>query len=259
MQHSRRELKGIVVGTVLGDSCLTKHPRCTNYRLQTSHTAKNRDLLEAKAKDLETLTGTKIYEHEAPNGKMAILTTQVHPFYTKLRERMYHDGRKTVDEHVMKALTPKGLAYWYCDDGTLSKHEGFDTPFLCTHHFNRVENELMARMLVKNFGLEFRVNKDRKKGFGTNDYKLYYWLRLRRKDRERFFDLIREFIPESMKYKITPTFDTVSQHVEQIDKICPGCKKTFSVKPSQAKKRVHCSHDCYSSVSRGKSGTRAIA
>ena len=32
----------------------------------------------------------------------------------------FHDGRKTVTEHVMKCLTPLGLALWYMDDGTLA-------------------------------------------------------------------------------------------------------------------------------------------
>jgi recombination protein RecA len=198
MFESKLEFKGAVIGMVLGDGCLPNGRKTTH--LQMCHRLADKEYLMKKAEMLNYLTSVNVREGVSTlNGKEypnITLNTLSHPFYNQLHAHMYYDGRKTVDEHAMKCLTPLGLALWYLDDGTLAGEQGFRNPYICSHNFNKVENELMCRMVHKKFGITFRtINKN----IGG---KSYYWMRLRRKDREKFFEIISPFVPDCMKRKI---------------------------------------------------------
>jgi len=200
MFKSKLEFKGAIIGTLLGDACIPSKGK--EKYLTVTHRSADREYLEEKAKLLGYLNKVKVTEGISRlNGKeypYVNARTLSHPFYTHLHEHMYHDGRKTVDEHVLKCLSPLGLALWYLDDGTLAGEQGWRNPYICSHHFNKVENELLCRMVHKNFGVTFRTIRKH-----AND-KNYYWMRLRRKDRDKFFDIIRPYVPLCMMRKIDP-------------------------------------------------------
>jgi len=208
MFDNRLEFKGAVIGMVLGDGCIPKLMEGRNTQhLQLAHRSADREYAEYKKSLLSFLNETKITESSnTANGityPCVVVRTLSHPFYNSLYEHMYYDGRKTVTEHVMKCITPLGLALWYMDDGILAGEMGWRNPFICSHNFNQVENELMCRMIHKKFGITFRAIKKNVKD------KTYYWMRLRRKDRDKFFDIIREFVPECMRRKIDPSVKNV--------------------------------------------------
>lgn len=214
---------------MLGDSCIPslKEGRKTQH-LIIAHREADREYAAFKAELLGYLNETKMSESsntvKGVTYPCVVVRTLSHPFYNKLADHMYYDGRKTVTEHVMKCLTPLGLALWYMDDGTLAGEMGWRNPYLCTHNFNQAENDLMCRMVHKKFGVTFRTTKKNTKG------KTYYWMRLRRKDREKFFDIIREYVPECMKRKIDPSFYESDEryHGKKITN-CDECKKEMEV------------------------------
>lgn len=238
MFSNRLEFKGAVIGMLLGDACIPKIQRGVNASLRIGHSIKQKAYMEYKRPMLEYLTGCRVYEPKVKVlGKeygTITLDTRVHPMYTKLREHMYIDGRKTVDEHVMKCLTPLGLALLYQDDGTLINHEGFLTPFLCTHGFSKTEVEMMSRMIQKRFGLQWRLRKD----------KQYYALRLRRSDRKAFYDLISPYVCPSMEYKVRDDGKEATGYGSKIDKVCKECDKAFQVSYKN-RNRVYCGCSCY--------------
>lgn len=223
---------------LLGDGCIPKVQRGTNAYFRIGHSIKQKEYLMHKKEILDFFTHCRVYEGIAKlKGKeygTISLDTRVHPFYTKLREHMYFQGRKTVDEHVLKCLTARGLAYLYQDDGCLIDHEGFLTPFICTHNFNKVEVELIARFLQKKFGLQFRTRKDKE----------YYSLRLRRMDREKFFDLIKPYVHESMMYKLRDDGKRATGYGTTLEVKCLKCRKEFTV-PFRERTRKYCSCECY--------------
>ena len=51
------------------------------------------------------------YINKGSYGKNTIyeVRTRVHPVYEKLFLRMYHEGRKTIDEYSMNTLSPLGI------------------------------------------------------------------------------------------------------------------------------------------------------
>jgi protein-arginine kinase activator protein McsA len=241
MFGSKLEFKGAVIGMILGDGCLPNGRKTTH--LQMCHKAADKEYLMKKAEMLQYLTAVNVRDGVSKlNGKEypnVSLNTLSHPFYNQLHAHMYYDGRKTVDEHVMKCLTPLGLALWYLDDGTLAGEQGFRNPYICSHNFNRVENEMMCRMVHKRFGITFRtINKN------VGD-KSYYWMRLRRKDREKFFEIISPFIPDCMKRKIDCSlYESDDKYRVEKEMICDSCGLTFNAMiRSEAKNCPKCHLD----------------
>ncbi len=239
MFSNELEFKGAVIGMLLGDGCIPKlQGRSKNNHLQLCHSIKQKAYLLHKKEVLSWLTPCRVYELEAKvKDKMystIILHTRTHPFFTSLRSDFYPIKKKVFKERVIKMLTIHGLARWYQDDGCLLNHEDFLTPFLCTHGFSKTENELLAHMLEKNFGLKWTLRKD----------KQYYALRLRRRDRQKFYDLISPFVHESMQYKIQTGGKKI--HVGyglRLELECKHCKVSFTV-PYKQRNRKYCSSEC---------------
>jgi hypothetical protein len=227
MFKNKLEFKGAVIGMTLGDASIVKRDSGTCYFI-TTHAKKDEEYVFYKAKMLNWLNETKCADGVSKlNGKeypYVVARTLIHPFYASLHEHMYHDGRKTVNEHVMKCLTPLGLALWYQDDGTLAGEMGYRCPYICSHNFNQTENELLARMIHKKFGITFRVVKKNVKD------KTYFWLRLRRKDRDNFFDIIKPYVCDCMIRKIDPSY-YISDEKYNASKVvyCKDCNKELNV------------------------------
>lgn len=67
--------------------------------------------------------------------------------------------------NIDSLLTPLGLCYWLCDDGSFNKTS--QLVVICTDSFSLEEVKLLANTLNKKFNLECYVNKTAKnrKGF----------------------------------------------------------------------------------------------
>lgn len=226
---------------VLGDATLVQRNPGTAF-LQFAHKADDREYVEMKCRLLNWNTSVKTNDGVSKlKGKeypYVAGRTMTHPLYGSLYDHFYYQKRKTVDEHVMKCLTPLGLALWYFDDGTLAGEVGYRCPFICSHNFNKTENELLAREVHKKFGVTFRAIKKNIKD------KTYYWLRLRRKDREKFLDLVSPFAPKCMERKINPEFYDLDKKYNEltIKDTCIRCKKEFMKK--QRSTSSFCSDEC---------------
>jgi len=238
------EIRGAVIGMVLGDGSLPMDGRSINAHMDFAHTIKQREYAVWKSNILEELTSVKITDgvshcrgQEYP--KVRVLS-KTHPLYTHLRKRFYHNGRKTVDPFLMEHLTPLGLAIWYQDDGNLKNHENYLTPMLETNSFNVAEHAVMTKALADKFHIEFRANHLNAK---------YLCMRLRRKDREKFFEIIREHIHPSMAYKIQDDGKTLRPFGDPTECKCEICStkiiKAFTLRNDKTRGRF--CRKCYNS------------
>lgn len=118
------EKKSILIGTLLGDSCLYRARRCKNFNLQFTHSEKQYDYAKYKA----TLINRVFFgENDAKlwmtrnNGynKITAYTyrMKVDPLVESVRKLLYKGKRKTITRKVLDCLTPRGIAWWYMDDG----------------------------------------------------------------------------------------------------------------------------------------------
>src|SRR5439155_14606808 len=67
------------------------------------------------------------------------------PCFVPLYEDFYVGGQKVVPANIGDLLTPLGLVYWICDDGSWNKRGKFVT--LCTNSFSLEEVELLINVL----------------------------------------------------------------------------------------------------------------
>ena len=240
MEHSkfnRTEFKGKIIGMILGDGCLYRRK---NACLQLGHSLKQKEYFEKKVSVLQELTEVKVRIY----GNAIFARTKCHPLYTSLAERFYHQGRKTVDNFLMKTLSVEGLAYWYFDDGTLKDGVLIQRAVLCTHAFNFAEQQLMAYWLFKKFGLRFEPKRHGK----------YFVLKCNRNDTEKLIEMVRPFATSDMKYKL----DNHKIRSNARLFVCEGCgKECFG----ENRLRKFCSKKCQQTHKNNfhlQNGTRQI-
>jgi hypothetical protein len=190
-----KEYIGALVGTLLGDSGLSKpksHGGAGNSRLHLGQ--KNADYLMYKC----YLFSLSMPKYPSTDGVYRVCSSRL-PVYSRLYNWLYYDGRKTVTEHVLKVLTPLGLALWYMDDGDF--HKDKRECKIATCGFNEAEHFVMNHMLYKRFGLRFDAHQ-RKSAGGPGRQSHYFYLRLKQADKWKFFDIISKYVPSFMSYKI---------------------------------------------------------
>jgi hypothetical protein len=134
---NEEELKGAIIGMVLGDGHLNLSGRSTNAHMDFAHSKKQKDYAVWKSDILGQLTDVRVTEGvitvKGKEYEKVRVLSKTHPLYTHLWKRFYHNGRKTIDSFLMNQLTPLGLAIWYQDDGTLENRERF---LVCLIHIS---------------------------------------------------------------------------------------------------------------------------
>src|SRR5690606_24331464 len=130
---------------------------------------------------LENITSTTLH-HYPPSVKEGVtrqgfyrLATKGHPFFQTLRDRWYHDGRKTISLHDIKLMDWQMMAIWYMDDGYILNsnnkyHEG--CVYLCTDCFTEAEVVLLQKTVYNSLGVAMNIRQRGRKKDGTRIYRL---------------------------------------------------------------------------------------
>jgi len=176
---------------VLGDANLHITNGGKNALLRINHSVKQKDYLEWKSEIIKNITSCKIVPYirkaQGKEYEMVNLYTKCHPFFTRLRNNFYWQGRKSVDAFIMQRLTPIGLAIWIMDDGNNWK----ENIRLATYNFNEAEHWLMKYWLEKKFGIKVAIRRLRK----------YYYLEFSRGGSREVLKICEPFIFKQLRYK----------------------------------------------------------
>lgn len=174
----------IVIGTMLGDGYM----RCkTNAHLQITHSIHQKsyvDWMYGVLKDC-VLTPPKLYKGNGKRIGYRFFTRSL-PCFTDIYKQFYIHQKKVIPFDLK--LNAKILAVWYMDDGSRCAK----SCYLNTQQFPEQEQALLIRLLLRDFGLIAKRDKD----------KQYYRLRFNVKESKKFVDLVRPHIIPSMAYKI---------------------------------------------------------
>ena len=90
--------------------------------------------------------------------------------------------------NIADLLTPRGLAYWYMDDGSLNK----GTPDFSSHGFTFNDVEILTHALSLNFGLASAVYRDH------NRPRIY----IKAQSRGLFKAIVTPYIVPCLRYKL---------------------------------------------------------
>lgn len=208
------ELDSAVYAMVLGDGYITKPNKAGNCRIQFCHSLKNKKYLFWKKSILDQIGGCELKYYEdsyknSKNGKIykrCILYSNPNRYFRKIRDRIYVNGKKTLNEKILSKLTDLSLAILWQDDGCLTiasqkDYKGhfysFVLPELAFCNFSEVENNLFIEWLSRKFGIEsvIKIHKSNKKSDQI-------YIKLYSKTFKSFIDLIKPYVHSSMFYKI---------------------------------------------------------
>ena len=197
------EQKEAIIGLMLGDASLQSQNKGKTYRIKFEWGDKNKAyvLHVFNLFDEWVLSQPHKKERLSPKGNLVInwgFQTFSHKAFNYLAELFLLDkgGKKGISENLVQDnLTPRGLAYWFMDDGgklDYNKNSKNRSVVLNTHSFTDLEVEKMSDQISDKFYLlcEVRSNKNKK------------IIVIKDTSYPRFYQLINPYLLEEMKYKL---------------------------------------------------------
>ncbi|MBU3964144.1 hypothetical protein KJ562_00170 [Patescibacteria group bacterium] len=182
----------ILIGLILGDGCLFKNIGDKNFRLQIEQSERHKRYvawLYSEFKEWSLNPPKYVRQHCAWRFR-----TLAHPQITRFHEIFYKDRKKIIPPDIEGIFTsPLSLAVWFMDDGGVKSNK--TNPTISTHCFSLKENEVLTKILKKNFGMKVSIHWD---GKGNRLY-------IPRKEIKTFLDIVSPYILPSMKYKFPLT------------------------------------------------------
>lgn len=163
--RSAVEVRGALLGTLLGDSTVTNRGEFSCEQITES-------LINYKQSILASISGVATYRHARNRGNTQVIDNKVynrkttyvvqtnqHPYFSKLRDRLYFDGIKQVSYSVLEDLTDEGIAMWFMDDGYLDFKQSNATRNLriCTDSFDEVSIKNIQRYFLEYYDIETKV------------------------------------------------------------------------------------------------------
>lgn len=196
----KKDLVKLLSFITMGDGSVYRNKGMGNCLFSFSQTSDHEDFVKLVAAIVSNIAPAKIVKEgrEAPRKDMLKVYTPVHPFFNKLRDRIYVDAYKSLDEHALKMLDFEALAILYMCDGCLGKSKNSHgaisrtvTLNLCRLSYG--DQLLLKKALKEKLDLEWNVVKTGGK---------YHALRLRMKDYDKFMLGILPYMLDSFNYKL---------------------------------------------------------
>jgi hypothetical protein len=186
----------VIVGLLLGDACLETQNRGRTYRLKIEQCARQQAYIEHLYSLFQewVLTPPGTRSKRSPNGSVTTnlaFQTVSHSAFRFYAQQFYAGGRKQVPELIHHWLTPRGLSYWFMDDGSLKSSQSKGV-ILNTHCFEQRDVDRLAHVLADLFGLH--VTR-RRQPEGSQLY-------VSGRSFETFSVLVDPFVISEMRYKL---------------------------------------------------------
>lgn len=127
-------------------------------------------------------------------------STISHPLIHDYRLLFYPDNKKIIPASLESLITPRSLAYWYMDDGSLHNNS-FS---ISTAGFTYDENRFLVNTLKSKFNISSTI-------WGHNTKNNYLSLYILQESSYLFFTLIEPYIVPSMSYKLGSFYQTINR------------------------------------------------
>jgi hypothetical protein len=191
------DLKDILIGLLLGDLYNHKQKTSINARLEFTQGIVHKEYIQHLYELFSSYCGMvpKITSRspDKRTGKIYSAVgfkTYALPCFNELYELFYSSGKKIVPLNIAELLTPLGLCYWICDDGSFCRRD--QAIVLNTQGFSLEEVELLIRALTDKFNIKCTIKKER----GT------YAIRISSKSLPIVQSLLASIMPCMMRHKI---------------------------------------------------------
>jgi len=196
----------LLLGSLLGDGCVG-----AGGIFEEGHGEKQRKYLQLKADILGALCSAPLYNGSNRNGygdtPVVYLRTKTWAYLRELRFLCYPDGKKQVSREWLDKIDARGLAFWFCDDGSSSRAKNQHGQTSCaavtlaTDGFSRKCIDTLLLWLQQRWGIYAGTTRN-SKSYGNRD--LGWAVCITGDDAENFLDLVAPYIMKSLQYKLGP-------------------------------------------------------
>lgn len=154
-----------LVGVLLGDACLETQNRGRTYRLKIEQSADH----ESYVRHLREVFGPWVLSGPRRRSKTARTGTPTvswafnsvsHAAFRFYAQQFYEQGKKRVPKLIHRWLKPRGLAYWFMDDGSMKSRQSKAVIFN-TQGFEPADVERLVDVLASHFDLEAKVRRQK--------------------------------------------------------------------------------------------------
>ncbi len=222
----------VVLGTLLGDSSLSRPQNGLNYHLACYHAIKQREWLEKKHAWLSPLSRpiqwcSYLDKRDGKTRSGGRFHTRSIEQFTELAAMLYR-GVKVIDSAYLELIThPVALACLIGDDGSWDR-AGIA---IASKQFTIRENHRLAGFLGSRFGLNVTVSESGK----------YPHVRITAASVETARQLVKPWLHPSLAYKVGPV-DYKTTLVGKAEIICEACGSHFFSHASNGRRA--CSVKC---------------
>ena len=184
----------VLVGSLLGDACLSKNGR--RYRVRFDHSASATEYALWKYTLLQRICckprTVAVFDKRTCKHYYHIrYDTKSLPELEWYSDTFYPNGWKVVPSSVELLLTELALAVWYMDDG--HRRTDCNALRLNTHAFPRSDVERLANALHSRYGVHTKLHQA-----GKSQWVLY----IPSRSAVLFCEIIRPYVPPCMGYKL---------------------------------------------------------
>lgn len=190
------EQREVLVGLLLGDACLETSNEGRTFRLKIEQSARHRAYVFHLYELFKpwVLCCPRERRNKASNGSLAtswLFSTVSHQALRFYAQQFYAERTKRVPKLIHRWLTPRGLAYWYMDDGSIKSSQSKGVIFN-TQAFTRPDVERLVELLRMRFALCATIRRQ------SDGLQIY----VSGASYEDFMKLVEPHVIADMRYKL---------------------------------------------------------
>jgi len=202
--------KDLLIGTLLGDANLQSETKGRTWRYRSIHRKEHYDYINHKYIILNNICETqpkltkvldfrtnKYYERyqfsTLIQNSLRYYANMFYKYNTLLKKWV-----KIVPRNLAKYLTPKAIAYWYMDNGSLKWKGKSNAMRICTNSFSLDDVMRLKKIMNNKYNINMQIIKIKKK-----DIIVGYRLQINEANSFLFRELIKPHLIEVMKYKVS--------------------------------------------------------
>jgi hypothetical protein len=190
------EQREVLVGLLLGDVCLESQNRGRTYRVKVEQSAEHEPYLRHLYGLFRPWVLSPPYQRQASarNGSATTswaFNTVSHAAFRFYAHQFYGEQGKQVPNLIHRWLTPRGLAHWFMDDGSMKSSQSKGVIFN-TQGFTKPNVEQLALVLQARFALQAKARRQ------PDGHQIY----VSGSSYERVVELIGPHLIDEMRYKL---------------------------------------------------------
>lgn len=199
-----KQVKEIILGSLLGDGSLKIHPGYANARFSFRHSTVQSEYFQWKVDLLnKEIASESCVFHQKVDGfsthEMIRFQSLALPALTELYRLTHKGSHFVIQRKWLNQMSAFSLAIWWFDDGSIISNGRKGV--LCTDGFDEESQETLKKYLKVVWGINVHIGRIKSARSGTKDEYFRLWFRST-EELKKFFRLILPYTPINMLSKI---------------------------------------------------------